>query len=68
MGFGLIVRDPNGLVHSTASYSVDALMEPVVAEALAALGAAEFCRNWGLDKIILEGDSLQVDHALNKLK
>lgn len=66
LGFGLIERDSNGHVHATASYSVDAWVEPVVAEALAALRAAEFCQNRGLERIILEGDSLQVVHALNK--
>jgi hypothetical protein len=36
-------------------------MEPVVAESLAALRAAEFSRNRGLERlIILEGDSLLV--------
>jgi hypothetical protein len=35
-------------------------MEPVVAESLAALHAAEFSRNRGLERlIILKGDSLR---------
>jgi ribonuclease HI len=41
-------------------------VEPVLAETLAALRAAEFCRNRGLQNIIMVGDSLQVVQALNK--
>jgi ribonuclease HI len=47
-------------------FSLKARVNPAVAEAFAALRAAEFCRNWGLDKIISEGDSLQVVNALNR--
>jgi ribonuclease HI len=41
-------------------------MDPVVAESFAALRAAEFSRNRGLQRIILEGDSLIVVQAINK--
>lgn len=66
MGFGLIVRDTNGHMHAAACYTVEAWVEPVIAEALAALRAVEFCRNRGMDCIVLEGDSLQVVHALHQ--
>jgi len=66
LGFGLIVWDSNGHVHAATSYSMDVWVEPVVAKALAALRAAKFCRSRGLERINLEGDSLQVVHALNK--
>jgi hypothetical protein len=46
-------------VHAAACYTVlDAWVEPVIAEALAALCVVEFCRNRGMDLIALEGDLL----------
>jgi hypothetical protein len=66
MGLGFIMRDSNGKVSAIASYSMDSLVEPVVAETLVALGVVKFFWNQGLEKIILESDSLQVVNALNK--
>jgi hypothetical protein len=45
-------------VHAVACYIVDAWVEPVIAEALAALCVVEFCRNRGMGCIVLEGDLL----------
>ncbi|XP_062145914.1 uncharacterized protein LOC133853906 [Alnus glutinosa] len=59
MGFGFLVRDSNGKVFDAVNCSMDSFGGPVVAESMAALRAAEFCRDRGLDNIILEGDSLQ---------
>jgi ribonuclease HI len=60
MGIGIIVRDYLGMVIAAKSYTMRFISEPVVAEALAALHAAEFSRDLGLPMVILEGDSLQV--------
>jgi hypothetical protein len=40
------------------------VQDPILAEALAARRAIELCLLLGIRKIILEGDSLQVVHAL----
>jgi len=48
------VRNSDGQVHAAASFSLEARVNSVVAEAFAALRAVEFCRNRGLDKIISE--------------
>lgn len=45
---------------------MNACVDPVVVEALAALHTVEFCHNRGLRSIILEGDSLIVVNAINK--
>jgi ribonuclease HI len=60
MGVGIIVRDHLGMVIAARSQTLEFLPEPVVAEAIAALHAAEFSRDLGLPTIVLEGDSLQV--------
>jgi len=41
-------------------FSLKARVNPAVAEAFAALRAAEFCRNWGLDKISIDPDKIGV--------
>jgi ribonuclease HI len=46
---------------------VNILAEPVVGEALAALQMIEFCRIRGYTRIILEGDSLIVVQAINRI-
>jgi ribonuclease HI len=39
---------------------------PAIAEATAALRAAILCHDLGLNKVILEGDALQIVQALNR--
>jgi hypothetical protein len=67
LGFGSVVCDSQGVVFAVSSHSVNACVDPVVAEALVALHTMEFRRNRGLTSIILEGDSLLVDNAINML-
>jgi ribonuclease HI len=66
MGIGLLIRDSKGKVYATASQVVDFIVDPVVGESIAALKVVEFCKNRGLDRIMVEGDSLQVVHSINK--
>jgi ribonuclease HI len=66
LGVEVIVRDTNEKIYATSSSSVQASMEPVVAESMAALQAVDFCRGRGLVKIVLEFDSLQVVNAIKK--
>jgi ribonuclease HI len=66
MGIGLVIRDSSGKVYAAASHVVDFLIDPIVGESMAALKVVEFCKNMGLDRIMVEGDSLQVVNAINK--
>ncbi len=66
MGIGLLIRDSKGKVHAAASQVVDFIFDPVVGESIAALKAVEFCKNRGLDRIMVEGDSIQVVQSINK--
>ncbi|XP_062152086.1 uncharacterized protein LOC133860513 [Alnus glutinosa] len=65
VGIGFIVRDSNGLPYAAGSFSLKTLLDPIVAEALAALRALEFCRSRGYSNIMLEGDSLEVVNSIN---
>jgi ribonuclease HI len=67
LGFGCIVWDVHGFVVAALSHSVIVMGNPEVAEALAALHTIEFCRNHGFNSIILEGDSLIVVNAINRV-
>jgi hypothetical protein len=66
MGIGLLIRDSNGNVNAAAIHVVDFLVDPVVGESMAVLKVVEFCKNRGLDMIMVEGDSLQVVNSINK--
>ena len=54
-----------GHVIAAQSQPVLALHEPATAEAMAALRAVEFCREVGINDILLEGDSLLVVKAVS---
>ncbi|XP_059431532.1 uncharacterized protein LOC132165040 [Corylus avellana] len=64
MGFGVVVRDHEGLVCAALSKTMDGCPDPTTAEAMGALCAMEFCRDLGLQDLILEGDSKVVVMAL----
>jgi hypothetical protein len=61
------MRDFQGTVHATFCHSVDVLVDPVLAEALATLHTVEFCKNQGYTRLILEEDSLLVVQAINHI-
>jgi hypothetical protein len=65
VGFSFIVWDSNGLIYASGSLSMKTLMDPIVAEAFAALRALEFCRNKCYSNIMLKGDSLEVVKSIN---
>lgn len=56
----VIVRNSMGEVLATLSTPKDYIIEPDIAEAIAALRATQFCHELGFYKVILEGDALQV--------
>jgi ribonuclease HI/exonuclease III len=64
IGIGAIIRDEFGSVIAALSRTVNARMDPVTAEATAALHAVELCRDVGVQDLILEGDSLTVVKAI----
>jgi hypothetical protein len=49
----LLIRDSNRKVYVAASHAMDFTADLVVGESMAALKAVEFCKTWGLDKIIV---------------
>jgi hypothetical protein len=57
MGLRVIIRDDMGLVTAALSRTMETLQEPLVGEAMGALGAAEFSWDIGVFDVILEGDS-----------
>jgi hypothetical protein len=67
LDFGCVVRDVHGFVVAALSHSVIIMGNPEVVQALAALHTVEFCRNQGFHSIILEGDSLIVANAMNRV-
>jgi ribonuclease HI len=64
IGMGAIVRNSDGKVMAMVCDTMILIQDPVLAEALAAKRAVELCLSLGIRKIILEGDSLRVVHAL----
>jgi hypothetical protein len=65
MGVGVIIRDGMGHVIVALSQPILALHETTTTEAMAALRAVEFCREVGINDILLEGDSLLVVKAVS---
>jgi hypothetical protein len=64
MGIGLIVRDHAGGVVVMACETKEFVNDPAVAEALAARRGVELCEEWGIRKLLLEGDALLIVQAL----
>jgi ribonuclease HI len=60
MGCGAVIRDHNGSVCTAKCMRIDGSRSPIVGEAFAVVAAMEFCKEQGMQDIILEGDSLQV--------
>lgn len=63
-GFGVIVRDHDGMVCAALSKTMEVCPDPTTAEAMGALCAVEFCRDLGLQDMIREGDLKPVVQAL----
>lgn len=66
MGFDLLIRDWKGKVIAAASHVEDFIADPVVGESMTAMKAVEFCKFRRLNRIIVEGHSLQVVNSINK--
>ncbi|XP_042983215.1 uncharacterized protein LOC122312624 [Carya illinoinensis] len=64
IGVGVIVRDSGGLIIASLCSSISLSPDPLLGEAVAALGASSFYSELGLNQIMLEGDSLAVIQAV----
>jgi ribonuclease HI len=64
MGVGVVARDYRGDIIGALCRRLESCPDPVHAESMGAVMAAEFCRDLGLQDVVLEGDSLLVVKAL----
>ncbi|GLT69088.1 hypothetical protein SLA2020_412670 [Shorea laevis] len=64
MGIGVIIRSSTGEVLATLSALKSYIINPLIAEATAALRAVTFSRDLGFPKVMLEGDALVIVQAL----
>jgi hypothetical protein len=60
MGLGVAVRDHEGVLRAALCATRDFITEPAVAEAVAAGKAVEVITWLGAEKVILEGDALEI--------
>jgi len=65
MGMGIVVRDSQGEVKAAMCDVIPYIRDLVVAEAIGAQCAVQFCRNLGLQSIELEGDAREIILALS---
>jgi hypothetical protein len=54
---GAVIRDHNGYMCDAKSMKIDGNQTPVMGEALTAIAVMEFCKERGIQDVILEGDS-----------
>jgi ribonuclease HI len=65
VGMGCVIRKGEGIVLAAKCCYCKAVVDPVCAEAMAALAALDFCCDLGMDSIECEGDSLQIIKAVS---
>jgi ribonuclease HI len=68
IGLGIIVRDETGDFIEAKTKYLRMQAEPIVTETLAALQALNLCTEQGYQRVILEGDALQVINLTNSVK
>lgn len=66
MGVGLIVQDVAGSVLAAMYTSVAFVVDPTVAEAMALWKAISYCLELDFSRLHLEGNALEVVHALQQ--
>jgi ribonuclease HI len=67
MGVGIVIRDAGGRIIAARAKQIPFIVDPLLAETIAAWHAISFGKEMGGDKVILEGDSLLVASALEKV-
>ena len=60
MGAGVVARDENGQVVAAMSASRPCILDPATVEAIASWMMAELCCTIGLQRVLVEGDSVEV--------
>jgi hypothetical protein len=65
IGVGMIARDAKGIILASMCTLVPFIIDPTVAEAMAAWKAAVFCRESGFSRVYLESDALEIVQALH---
>jgi hypothetical protein len=60
IGLGCVIRNDEGLIVGAKCCACKVEADPLLAEAMAAHLALNFCKEMGFSKIVCEGDSLQV--------
>jgi ribonuclease HI len=66
MGVGLVLRDHSEQVLAARCMTHPYVFDPTIAEAFAARCGMRLCRELGLQRVIFEGDSLEVVSALQR--
>jgi hypothetical protein len=66
VGVGVVVRDEGGNFLASLATTVPFIVDPVVAEAVAAWKAVSFSRDLGLQRVIFKGDALEIVNALGQ--
>jgi ribonuclease HI len=66
MGVGVVIRDAGGRIIAAWAKQIPFIVDPLLAETIAAWYAISFGKEMGRAKVILEGDSLLVASALEK--
>ena len=65
VGMGVILRDERGQVLVAMSKTRNGTLEPSAGEAFAASSAVCFCKDLGVQRVVLEGDAKQIVDAIN---
>jgi ribonuclease HI len=65
MGVGVVLRDEHGAVVAALASVFPFVRDPVLAEATALWKAVKFCGEVGCQRVVFEGDSLQVVQLVN---
>ena len=60
MGVGIVVRNSEGLIMGLKSITKSGLLDPTSTEAIGDLITAQFCKELGIQDLIMEGDALIV--------
>lgn len=66
MGVGVVVRDASGAILASMVTTIPFIRDPTVAEAMAAWKAVVFCSELGFQRVIFEGDALEIVNALRQ--
>jgi phosphotransferase system IIA component len=64
MGVGVVVRDDSGTVKAMVAKVVPFIVDPTLAEAMAAWQAVQFCCDMGFQRVVLVGNSLTIISTL----